>query len=53
MYNIGEFKEFEKIGRGRLTFQNGDIYKGYFVKGKPHGYGQYSWAHGDFYKGNF
>ena len=40
-------------GKGKMFFENGDVYEGDFVFGKEHGYGVFTWADGDVYEGNF
>lgn len=42
----GQWKENQQNGFGILKYSNGDIYKGYFKDGVPHG-------HGSFKQGNF
>lgn len=34
-------------------FGNGDIYKGYYMNGKPEGEGEYFWSDGSSFKGIF
>ena len=38
-------------GKGRLTFDDGSVYEGFFVNGMPHGEGTCSFKNGDLYKG--
>ena len=40
-------------GKGKMLFDNGDVYEGDFVFGKEHGHGVFTWASGDFYEGDF
>ena len=40
-------------GKGRMLFENGDVYEGDFVFGKEHGNGVFTWANGDVYEGGF
>jgi len=40
-------------GNGTWRFDNGDLYDGLWVKGKPNGQGKYTWKNGDFYRGNW
>lgn len=35
----GEFYKNEKHGKGKLTFNDGSYYEGYFIRGDPSGYG--------------
>ena len=36
---------------GTLTFENGDVYSGFFSKGRPNGLGELTFANGDHYAG--
>ena len=38
---------------GTLTYENGDVYSGFFSKGKPNGLGELTFANGDHYAGWF
>lgn len=40
-----------KHGYGIENFPNGDVYKGHYIHGKPHGKGEYYWGNGSTYKG--
>lgn len=40
-------------GKGTCTFENGDIYSGYWHNGLRHGYGEIRYANGDEYKGDW
>lgn len=40
-------------GEGKYTFEDGEVYTGNFVDGKPSGYGQHRLKNGDFYQGSF
>lgn len=51
--NIGEFNQFVKHGYGIEKFTNGDSYRGYYEKGKPHGRGEYTWRNVAVYRGEF
>jgi hypothetical protein len=50
----GEWKDGEMNGKGKLTFSNGDIYEGEFVRGEREGIGTYYYTEkGDVYKGSW
>lgn len=34
-----------------MTYVNGDVYTGNWIKGKKHGNGTYTYADGDYYDG--
>ena len=38
-------------GKGKLVFDDGSVYTGFFVDGLPHGEGECRFKNGDFYKG--
>ena len=40
-YWVNDLREGE---RGYENYSNGHVYKGWFEKGKPHGFGVYSWG---------
>lgn len=51
----GEVEEAsgKKHGFGMFTYDNGDVYEGYFVMNKKHGMGTYRYANGDVFAGSF
>ena len=49
----GEFKDGEYHGKGKLTFDNGDVYEGEFKDGEYHGMGKATLANGDVLEGIF
>ncbi len=40
-----------KNGKGYEEFENGCVYQGYYVNGKPEGVGKYQWPNGEYYEG--
>jgi hypothetical protein len=54
---VGEFKDYQKHGKGTLTFGEGlcegDKYVGEFKDGSQHGQGTYTFANGNKYVGEF
>ena len=40
-----------KNGKGYEEFENGCVYQGYYVNGKPEGVGKYQWLNGEYYEG--
>jgi hypothetical protein len=49
----GELRAGEPHGKGRLEFDNGDLYRGEFYRGELHGSGTYIWKSGARYTGEF
>eukprot|EP00597_Dinobryon_sp_UTEXLB2267_P005778 CAMPEP_0170064330 /NCGR_PEP_ID=MMETSP0019_2-20121128/4857_1 /TAXON_ID=98059 /ORGANISM="Dinobryon sp., Strain UTEXLB2267" /LENGTH=235 /DNA_ID=CAMNT_0010270971 /DNA_START=170 /DNA_END=877 /DNA_ORIENTATION=- len=43
----------KKHGFGMFSYDNGDVYEGYFQKNKKHGMGTYRYANGDVFTGFF
>jgi hypothetical protein len=41
------------MSKEKLTFEDGSIYEGDFVKGKKHGKGKYTFPNGNAYEGDF
>lgn len=41
------------FGKGKLTLEDGSVYKGNFANGLPDGEGECNFKNGDFYKGNW
>ena len=52
-YYIGEFKDGEKNGNGKLVWQDGEVYEGEFVDGLRSGNGTQLYASGAKYKGRW
>ena len=50
---IGEFQGGKYSGEGILTYDDGAIYEGSFLKGKSNGYGTLKFNNGDSYVGEF
>lgn len=50
----GDWKDGKMHGRGRLVYENGDVYDGNFHKGKKFGKGIFKWAKdGNYYDGEW
>merc|ERR1712189_158508 len=50
----GEWKSDQMSGKGQITYQNGDVYRGSFSENNFHGEGQYFFAdNGGSLKGTF
>lgn len=49
----GDFVDGRRTGKGRYTFDNGDVYEGDFVDGEQHGKGKVTFANGNIYEGDF
>jgi len=50
---MGEFKDDERHGNGRLTYANTAVYQGDWVMGKATGKAEEGYPDGDFYRGEF
>ncbi|MDA7730389.1 hypothetical protein N8833_01325, partial [Salibacteraceae bacterium] len=48
----GDFVNGKKTGKGKKTWDNGDVYEGDFVNGNFTGKGKYTWGNGSVYEGD-
>ncbi len=52
-YYIGEFKDDERNGNGKLVWKSGEVYEGEFVDGLRSGNGTNFYARGEKYEGQW
>jgi hypothetical protein len=50
---LGELKDGEPHGKGKMGYKNGDVYQGNFEDGKMNGQGKMTLSNGDKYDGEF
>ena len=50
---VGEIKNREPSGSGKLKWSNGGKYVGEWKNGKVHGQGEFTWSNGDKYEGEW
>lgn len=53
VYYEGEWRNHVKEGRGRITFEDGNVYDGEFKNDMIDGYGTYAYTNGDMYDGEW
>jgi len=49
----GDCVNGQRTGKGKFTWNTGDVYEGDFLDGRRHGKGKYTWARGTVYEGDF
>ncbi len=50
---MGNFRQGERHGKGKVTSTNGESYEGDWLNGQKHGKGKYIWANGSSYIGDY
>lgn len=49
----GEYKDYKREGKGKMTYTDGNTYEGNFIDGLKHGIGKMTYENGDIYEGNW
>ena len=49
----GEWKNDQRVGKGKYRYDNGDVYEGDWFDDERNGYGTYTFADGDIYRGEW